>query len=72
MSSSKYILAIDQGTTGSTAALINAKDFSFVDDVGQDYPQIYPSPGLVEHNLNQIWDTVKYTVTEILKRNNFL
>ncbi len=70
MSSSKYILAIDQGTTGSTAALINAKDFSFVDDVGQDYPQIYPSPGLVEHNLNQIWDTVKYTVTEILKRNN--
>ncbi|MFN8370126.1 MAG: glycerol kinase GlpK [Bacteriovoracaceae bacterium] len=70
MSSTKYVLAIDQGTTGSTAALINARDFSFVDDVGQDYPQIYPSPGLVEHNLNQIWDTVRYTVTELLKRNN--
>tara|TARA_R110002072_G_scaffold288917_1_gene455417 strand:+ start:88954 stop:90441 length:1488 start_codon:yes stop_codon:yes gene_type:complete len=66
----KFILAIDQGTTGTTAALINSETLEFVDKVNKEFPQIYPSPGLVEHNLNDIWDTVKYTIKTLLSKNN--
>ena len=63
-------MAIDQGTTGTTACLIDAKNFSFVAKVNKEYPQIYPTPGQVEHNLNDIWATVEYTVVELLKKQN--
>lgn len=65
----KYILSIDQGTTGTTACLIDAKNFSFIGKVNREYPQIYPSPSWVEHNLNDIWASVEYTVSEVLKRH---
>ena len=66
----KFILSIDQGTTGTTACLINAASFAFVGKVNKEYPQIYPSPSWVEHNLNDIWSTVEFTVREVLKSNN--
>ncbi|MBL6988959.1 MAG: glycerol kinase [Bacteriovoracaceae bacterium] len=66
----EYMLAIDQGTTGTTCALINADSFQFVDKVNQEYPQIYPSPGWVEHNLNDIWNSVRVTCKQLLERNN--
>tara|TARA_R110000868_G_scaffold100129_11_gene275495 strand:+ start:334 stop:1812 length:1479 start_codon:yes stop_codon:yes gene_type:complete len=65
-----FILALDQGTTGTTAALIDAKTFAFVAKVNQEYPQIYPKPGWVEHNLNDIWSSVKATVTAVLEKAN--
>lgn len=66
----KYILSIDQGTTGTTACLINAEDFSFVGKVNLEYPQIYPHPSWVEHNLNDIWESVSDTVLKVLKNHN--
>jgi glycerol kinase len=66
----KFILSIDQGTTGTTACLINAASFAFVGKVNKEYPQIYPNPSWVEHNLNDIWSTVEFTVREVLKSNN--
>lgn len=65
-----FILAIDQGTTGTTAALINAKTFQFVEKVNQEYPQIYPKPGWVEHNLNDIWLSVSSTIKQVLQKSN--
>jgi glycerol kinase len=65
-----FIMAIDQGTTGTTACLIDANNFSFVAKINKEYPQIYPTPGQVEHNLNDIWTTVEYTVVELLKKQN--
>ncbi len=65
-----YILAIDQGTTGTTASLIDAKSFQFLGECSEDYPQIFPQPGWVEHNLNDIWHTVENTVTKLLKKFN--
>lgn len=64
------ILALDQGTTGTTAALIDAKTFRFIDKVNQEYPQIYPKPGWVEHNLNDIWASVESTVKKVLTKAN--
>ena len=66
----KYILAIDQGTTGTTAAIMDLATLNFFSHVNKEYPQIYPHPGWVEHNLNDIWETVRFTVGEVLKKNN--
>jgi glycerol kinase len=60
-----YILAIDQGTTGTNASLTNSKG-EVIARVDQDFPQIYPKPGWVEHSPEDIWGTVKKTVTEVI------
>lgn len=65
-----YILSIDQGTTGTRACLIDADTFTMIGQVSREYPQIYPKPSWVEHNLNDIWSTVEFTTSEVLKNNN--
>lgn len=65
-----YILSIDQGTTGSTAALINDNDFTFFAKENLEYPQIFPEAGLVEHNLADIWSSVKESIKLVLSKNN--
>lgn len=67
---SRYILAIDQGTTGTTTLLISTKDYKICGKAYEEFPQIYPRPGEVEHNLDDIWNTVKNTVTKLLSQNN--
>ncbi len=62
-----FILSIDQGTTGTTAALIDANDLSFIGKINKEFPQIFPKPSWVEHNLSDIWHTVECTITELLK-----
>ncbi|MBT3585533.1 MAG: glycerol kinase GlpK [Halobacteriovoraceae bacterium] len=64
-----FILAIDQGTTGTTAALIDSKTFAFIDKANLEYPQIYPQPGWVEHDLDAIWKTVGESVRKVLEKN---
>ena len=65
----KYIISIDQGTTGTTSLLIDSESFDVIDKINKEFPQIFPSPGLVEHNLNDIWSTVEETVGELIKKN---
>jgi len=54
----KFILSLDQGTTGTTSLLIDAESLQLVDKVNIEFPQIFPKPSWVEHNLNDIWKTV--------------
>jgi glycerol kinase len=65
-----YILSIDQGTTGTRSCLIDVENFSLVGQVSLEYPQIYPKPSWVEHNLNDIWSTVESTIKDLLKKHN--
>src|SRR5665647_608878 len=65
-----FILAIDQGTTGSTSLLIDAKSLKVIDKEKCDYRQIYPKPGWVEHDLEDIWSSVSTSVQAVLKRQN--
>ena len=65
----KYLLAIDQGTTGNTA-LILSDDLTIISKVNKEFPQIYPNQGWVEHNPEDIWNGVKDVVTEALKNAN--
>ncbi len=64
-----YILSIDQGTTGTRAILIN-KLGQIIDGSYREFKQIYPKPGWVEHNPEEIWQTVVDTVTDVCTRNN--
>jgi len=52
----KYILALDQGTTSSRAIVFSRS--GAIKAVSQkEFPQIFPKPGWVEHNPNDIWAT---------------
>jgi glycerol kinase len=64
----KYILAIDQGTTGSTLSLVNTRG-EIVNQVDQDFQQIYPKPGWVEHRPEEIWKTVASNIPKLLSRS---
>src|SRR5438046_5528419 len=52
----KYILALDQGTTSSRAIVFDHAG-SIKAVAQQEFPQIFPQPGWVEHNANEIWAT---------------
>ncbi len=63
-----YILAIDQGTTGTTTVLYN-QEGKIVDKAYREFRQIYPRPGWVEHDPLEIWQTVVDSVQELKSRN---
>ncbi|GAB1484279.1 glycerol kinase GlpK [Treponema sp.] len=54
--SERYILALDQGTTTSRAIVFN-KAGSLIGVSQKPFKQIYPKPGWVEHDPEEIWDT---------------
>src|SRR5690606_23054801 len=63
----KYILAIDQGTTGTTSLILNGKSLEVLGKEKCDYRQIYPRPSWVEHDLNDIWESVRVSIETVLK-----
>lgn len=50
----KYVIALDQGTT-STRAVLFDKAGRIVSSFGREIPQIYPAPGLVEHDPEELF-----------------
>ena len=52
----KYIMSLDQGTTSSRCILFD-KAGNICASVQKEFKQIYPHPGWVEHDANEIWDT---------------
>jgi glycerol kinase len=62
-----YILALDQGTTSSRAILFN-HEAQIVATAQQEFPQIYPQPGWVEHNPEAIWQSQLSVAQEVIAR----
>ncbi len=60
------IMAIDQGTTGTTVVLLNA-DLEVVSRATTEFPQIYPRPGWVEHDPEAIWTSVVRSLEAVLE-----
>jgi glycerol kinase len=58
----KYILAIDQGTTGSTALVVSLEGVTLGRSTAE-FPQHFPKPGWVEHCPKDIWKSVEQSVT---------
>lgn len=59
------VLAIDQGTTSTTVMLVD-RELNVVGKVSKELRQIYPKPGWVEHNPEEIWETVVKAIEELL------
>ena len=55
----KYYLGIDQGTTGTTALLFSEK-WNQVSMGYKEITQIYPAPGMVEHDGVEIYNSIFY------------
>lgn len=68
MSKRDIVLAIDQGTTGTTVVLVDA-DLRVIAKKNQEYRQIYPQPGWVEHDLEDIWRSVHQTIAGALQES---
>jgi glycerol kinase len=64
---SGHILVIDQGTT-STRAIVFGPDIAPVARAQQEFPQIYPQPGWVEHDPEVLWSTALAMAREALQR----
>lgn len=63
----KYILALDQGTSSSRALLFDKEaNPKFVDQ--REFKQIFPKPGWVEHNPEEIWKTQIATARAVIKK----
>ena len=62
-----YLLAIDQGTT-STRAIVFDAALTPVASAQQEFPQLYPAPGLVEHDVEDIWSSTLATVRAAIAR----
>jgi glycerol kinase len=65
MSRNDAILALDQGTTGSTALVI-ARDGSVLGRAYSEFTQHFPRPGWVEHDAEEIWTVTRKVAREAL------
>jgi len=64
----KYIAAIDQGTTSTKVIVVNHES-QIVEQASRDIKQYYPQPGWVEHDADDIWQSVLGCFNEIFARN---
>ena len=66
----KYVLSIDQGTTGSTALLLDIETKKLIGSHNTEFNQYFPEPGKVEHDLNEIWESVRVSIKEVLNKHS--
>src|SRR3990172_9283330 len=64
---SDFVLALDQGTSSSRAILFDHSGRA-VASSQQEFRQIYPQPGWVEHDADEIWDTQIAVARDVLKQ----
>jgi glycerol kinase len=63
----KYILALDQGTTSSRAIVFD-RSGAIISVAQKEFRQIFPKPGWVEHDANEIWATQSNVAQEALAK----
>lgn len=64
---SRYILALDQGTTSSRAILFD-RSGNIIQMAQQEFTQHYPQPGWVEHNPNELFDSQSTVAARCLRQ----
>ena len=63
----QYILALDQGTTSSRAIIFDKKG-AIITTAQKEFTQIFPQPGWVEHDANEIWSTQLGVAAEAISK----
>jgi glycerol kinase len=66
---SQYILALDQGTTSSRSMIFDHHG-NIISVAQKEFKQIFPQPGWVEHNADEIWSTQFGTMAEAVVKAN--
>lgn len=69
MGKSKYIIALDQGTTSSRAVVFDQTG-TILGLAQQEFQQIFPKPGWVEHSPDEIWNTQLGVLHRVISENN--
>ena len=64
-----YIMALDQGTTSSRCILFD-KQGNICSMAQKEFTQIYPQPGWVEHNANEIWGSILAVIAGVLSESS--
>ncbi len=64
---SRYIISIDQGTTSTRTAIVNQAG-GLVGQQNEDFRQIFPQPGWVEHDPEDIWQTTLNTLKNTMEQ----
>jgi len=64
-----FVLALDQGTSSSRALLID-REGKIASVAQEEFPQIYPQPGWVEHDPEEIWRTQISTARQAMRGAN--
>ena len=64
---SHYILALDQGTTSSRSMVFD-KQGNIISVAQKEFTQIFPQPGWVEHDAEEIWSTQFGIVAEAVTK----
>ena len=64
----KFFLIIDQGTTSTRIVLYNKK-FKIFDIAQKEFRQIFPNEGWVEHDANEIFDTVVGCIKDVMEKS---
>lgn len=64
----KFILSLDQGTTSSRAIIFNKKGILCM--YQKEFTQIFPKPGWVEHNANEIWGSILAVIATVLSESD--
>ena len=67
--SKKYILALDQGTTSTRSVIVDEKGI-IVAMEQQEFQQIFPTSGWVEHDALEILETQLYTLKKVIQKSN--
>ncbi|MBO1121322.1 glycerol kinase GlpK [Enterococcus casseliflavus] len=61
MAEKNYVMAIDQGTTSSRAIIFD-RNGKKIGSSQKEFPQYFPKSGWVEHNANEIWNSVQSVI----------
>ena len=67
----KFIISIDQGTTSSRSVLFNLQGKPIYSSQ-KEFTQYFPKSGWVEHDPEEIWDTTKKTLVDVINKANKL
>ena len=62
-----FILAIDQGTT-STRSIIFDENLKIIGAAQEEFTQHFPKPGWVEHNPDDIWNSVLSVCNNVIRQ----
>ena len=64
---SKFIMALDAGTTSNRCILFN-EDGEICSMAQKEFRQMFPNPGWVEHDANEIWSTQLGVAVEAMSK----